>query len=160
MAAICHGNGNLESEGCCWVDGAICPNRWKLVDGHVFDAAGNDLGTVQEIIATVTNNKRAQERGVELTQGVTFLCGVAMKVLLADTRLIGNPTGFRAAWLAHADYQPIADAWERIGRPREYCPTFGPAEGQCCFAEPLAVNEAKQATLSEVAVQVRTGNRS
>jgi hypothetical protein len=160
MAAICHGNGDLVRGGCCYVDGAVCPNRWMIVDGHVFDAAGNDLGTVQEIIASVTNNRKAQQTGAELAQGITFLCGVAMKVLLADTRLIGNPTGFRQAWLNHAEYQPIADVWERIGKPRDWCMTYGPGEGQCCYAEPLAENEAKQALLSEVAVTVRTGTRS
>jgi hypothetical protein len=160
MAAICHGNGWLGQDGCCYVDGAVCPNRWKIVDGHVFDAQGNDLGTVEQLIATVTNNRNAQRTGAQLAQGITFLCGVAMKVLLNDTKLISNPTGFRAAWLAHPDYQPIAAAWERIGQPRNWCMTFGPGEGQCCYSEPLTENEAKQQLLSEVAVQVRTGTRS
>lgn len=155
--AFCHGNGNLNTDGCCWVGGEICPNRWKIVDGRILKGASlTDLGTVEDFAASVSNNPNIQKRITDQAQSLTFACSVAVDVLVADPSLLDDRPGFEAAWAAHQDYQPIADAWESIGKPRSWCPEYGPGEGQCCYAEDEATNAAKGATLTTSAVAIRS----
>lgn len=156
--SFCHGNGDLARDGCCWVAGVICPNRWKLVGGRIKEGPNLvDRGTVAEFAASVSNNPNIRRRITDQAQGLTYACKVAIDVLTTTPALLNDRAAFEAAWAAHADYQPIADAWEAIGKPRPWCPEFGPAEGQCCYAEDEATNAAKRGALSATAVQIRQG---
>lgn len=155
--AFCHGKGNQDTDGCCWVDGAICANRWKIVDGRILE--GPDLvdrGTVVDFAASVTNNRQARRRIVDQATGLTYACKVAVDVLATDSALLNDRAGFEAAWAAHPDYQPVADVWASHGKPRSWCPEYGPAEGQCCYAEDEATNAERRATLTSSAVTIRS----
>ncbi len=156
--AFCHGKGYLETDGCCWVNGVICANRWKIVDGRIKEGPNlTDLGTVAEFAATVTNNPNNRQKIVDQASGLTYACRAAINALIAQPALLNDRAGFEAAWAARPEYQPIADAWQAIGKPRNWCPTYGPAEGACCYSEDEATNAAKRATLSASAVQIRQG---
>ena len=156
--AFCHGKGNLDTDGCCWVNGVICANRWKIVDGRIKEGPElTDKGTVAEFAASVTNNKQAQDRIIAQAQGLIYACRAAVNVIIAQPALLNNRAGFEAAWAARPEYQPVADAWEAIGKPRAWCPQYGPAEGQCCYSEDEATNASKRSTLSVAAVQIRQG---
>lgn len=156
--AFCHGSGNLAGDGCCFVAGQVCALRWKIVDGRIKEGPQLvDRGTVAEYAASVTNNRQAQQRIIDQAQGVTFACKAAVEVVASDSKLLTDRAGFESAWAAHPAYQAVADQWEAIGMPRSYCPQFGPAEGQCCYAESESVNLAKCSALSASAVQIRQG---
>ena len=136
---FCHGNPVVNGDHCCWVDGARCPN---LLEGQeVADA-------VQVQIDLYNFKGPANNLARKLGDGINFACGVAIKVIAesidSTSQLPDRPT-FEAAWTAHADYQAIADAWEAMGKPRSWCPEYGPAEGQCCFAEDQATNDTRGA---------------
>lgn len=153
---FCHGNGDQARDGCCWVGGVICVNRWKIVDGRIKQ--GPDLldrGTVEEYAARQSNSPKIQQAIIDQAQALTYACRIAVGVISADPRLVDDRVGFEAAWAAHVDYQPVADAWEAIGKPRSWCPEYGPAEGQCCYAEDETVNAERRASLSAAAVQIR-----
>lgn len=155
---FCHGKGNLETDGCCWVNGVICHNRWKIVDGRIKEGPNlTDLGTPAEFAATITNNNAARQRIVDQATGIVFACRAAINALIAQPALLNNRTGFEAAWAARPEYQPVADAWEALGKPRNWCPQYGPAEGQCCYSEEEVVNEVNRTTLSAAAVTIRQG---
>ena len=154
---LCHGNGDLSVDGCCYVNGAVCPLRWKLVAGRILEGPDlTDRGTVVSFAASVSNNPNIRQRIIDQAQGLTYACSAAINALVADAKLLNDRPGFEAAWAARPEYQPIADAWEAIGKPRDWCPKFGPAEGQCCFGETQAVNDAKVAALSTTAVNIRS----
>jgi hypothetical protein len=134
--ALCHGN---PTEHCCWVDGQRCPN---LLEGPQV------LAAVEALIVQYDFKGQANNAAKLLDDGITFACHVALKVLAAHlnaTSQLADRATFEAAWTAHPDYQPIADAWEAIGKPRSWCPEYGPAEGQCCFAENATTNATKAA---------------
>lgn len=154
--AFCHGNGNLGSDGCCWVDGSICPNRWKIVNGRILEGPElRDLGTVAEFAASASKNPNVQQRIVDQAAGLTYACKVAVDVLANTPALLTDRAGFEQAWADHPDYQPIADHWETVGKTRSWCPEYGPAESQCCYAEPETENETKRAGLTTSAVTIR-----
>lgn len=155
--AFCHGQGNLDTDGCCYVAGAVCPNRWKIVDGRVYEGPDLvDLGTVQEVAATYHNSPAVQQRAIDQVQGMVYVCRVAVEVIVQDPKRINDRAAFEAAWAAHPDYQPIADEWEAIGKPRNWCPLYGPPENQCCYAEDEATNAAKASALTTSAVSIRS----
>jgi hypothetical protein len=140
---LCHGN---PSEHCCWVAGVRCVN---LLEGPQV------LAAVEALIVQYNFKGPANNAAKLLDDGITFACHVALKVLaasIASTGQLPGRTAFEAAWTAHPDYQSVADAWELIGKPRSWCPEYGPAEGQCCFAEDQATNDTKAAGIP---VQVR-----
>lgn len=142
--------------------------RWRIDytgaattrDAHIFDANDNDLGTVDSFVKQVHNGKPRQDRVVDVIQGAVYVCGALANSVIAD----GIPTGanwevdFEAAW--SAQYEPgaaaevVGDAWEAIGKPRNWCVTYGPGEGQCCFGEDQATNDTKAANLSVTRVTI------
>ena len=165
---ICHGQGdqraNLFDGGCCFVDGAVCPNRWfidrspgsAVTQALVLDSTGASLGTVDAVTRSyVGNNPSRRQEVYDELQGVLYLCKAAIAAIAANPSIRNNRATFDAAWAARSEYQPIADAWEAIGKPRNWCQLYGPTEGQCCFGETTTVNAARAATLSAVAVTVR-----
>lgn len=162
--AICHGNGDLGNDGCCFVNGNVCPLRWKIVGGRIFDNLGTDLGTVNAYIDSIVQSGAARTRAKAQVQGVTYACSAAVEVIAANASLLNDRPALNAAWDAHAGYvTKVRPAWsaieERLGlAPGEYnCSTWsGVTRSQCCFAEDSATNAAKAAGLSATAVTIRT----
>lgn len=167
MPICCHGQGGADQVnngdgGCCYVNGAVCPLRLKQVNGHIFDAAGNDLGTTTQYINSLTNNGAARARAAAQAQGVIFFCKAAVSVIVANASLLNDRPAFNTAWNNQAEYlAQVRPAWaaleQRNGLPAGsyQCSTWGPAIRHCCFSEDLATNEAKQAALSSTAVTLR-----
>lgn len=161
---LCHGNGNAGVDGCCFVDGAVCPLRWKIVDGRILEGPELlDRGTVEEFAASVSKSKQVQQRVVEQAQGVTFACKAAIEVVVDDPALLSDRDGFEAAWNGHADYVTLvrphwAAIENRLGLAAGsyQCSSWEGAGGpQCCFAEDQVTNSAKTAGLSSTAVTIR-----
>lgn len=176
---ICHGRGSMPgnnapdlfADGCCIIDDAPCPQRW-FIDyttsvpagdtgtATIRDATGASLGTVTAYVTSLMPGggpQKAQRvaRVVAQVQGILYVCSIKARIIGLDPSLITDRAAFEAALLADASYQPIADIWESRGQPRDWCSTFGSGEGQCCFAEDQATNDAKRAMLSVDAVEVR-----
>jgi hypothetical protein len=42
------------------------------------------------------------------------------------------------------------------GKPRNWCMTYGPTEGQCCYGEDQTTNDTNANVLDVVAVTVRS----
>lgn len=161
---LCHGSGNLTSDGCCYVNGAVCPLRWKIDAGHVYDAAGTDLGTVDAVIRQYAGpNPQRQRRVADQLQGVTFVCTAAVDVIANDPSLLTNRTAFEAAWSAHPRYATdVAPHWRALELANGWpagsydCPTWtGRAGPECCYAETQTVNDAKAQPLAATAVTIR-----
>lgn len=157
---LCHGSGNLEADpfngGCCWINGQVCPNRWYLEGGSVFDSNRTLLGTVNEVVESFVGKSRPRKnRVIEQVEGATYICSAAVLAVDADPSVLTDRAAFDAAWAARPEYQPVADAWEAIGKPRNWCQLYGPDEGQCCFSEDQATNDAKSGALTSTAVTVR-----
>lgn len=169
---ICHGQGDqrvdLFDGGCCFIAGQICPQRWYIDytgaattrDAHIIDASGTDLGTVDAFVKQIHNGKPRQDRVVEVIEGALYVCGALANAVIAD----GIPTGanweadFDAAWSAEYDVggsaEAVGDAWEALGKPRNWCVSYGPGEGQCCFGEDQATNDARAANLTTTRVTI------
>jgi hypothetical protein len=131
---LCHGN---PDQHCCWVNGVRCSN---LLEGPQILAAVEALITQYNFQGPLNNAARL------MPEGITFACHVALKVMAAHLDVTGQMiprSTFETNWAAHPDYDHVADAWEAIGKPRDWCPKYGPAEGQCCFSEPEPVNATK-----------------
>jgi hypothetical protein len=166
--AFCHGKGGADQDGthpngdggCCYVNGAVCPNRLKQVDGRVYDHTGADLGTTTQYINSLTNNGAARRRAADQVQGIVFGCVAAIRAIVANASIVTDRAVFDAAWAARLEYQAVADAWEALGLPRDYCQVYGMPQGQCCFSEDTVTNEARAADLSEVAVTLRRAGGS
>lgn len=157
MALACHGNGNISQQGCCYVDGVICPNRVTSVNLTAFI---NSLGL------TGNQKTQAQTYGTKALQSVTWACGVAIKVAIANPSLLNDRTAFDAAWVSHPDYLVTpAPSWRALeaaqGRPvNSYnCSSWGPTEAQCCFGEVQSVNDAKMALLDSTQVTIRKARK-
>lgn len=132
---LCHGN--PDGDHCCYVNGQRCSN---LLEGPEILAAVNALIAQYNFKGPVNNAAKL------LPEGITFACHVALKVLAEHfdaTGQLADRATFEANWAAHPDYQVVADAWEALGKPRSWCPEYGPAEGQCCFAEDETTNATK-----------------
>lgn len=160
---LCHGNGDAAVDGCCWVEGQICPLRWKIVNDHVFDHLGTDLGTVDSFIKARVNGKPNQDRAKAQLQGVVYVCSAAIDVLVADSTLLDDRARFEAAWNAHEGYvAQVRPAWARIeqslGLPdgSYQCSTWrGTGRAQCCWAEDQTTNDSKAGSLHADGVKVR-----
>lgn len=161
---LCHGNGNPSTDGCCYVDGAVCPLRWKIANDHVYDAAGTDLGTVDAVVRQYAGpNPQRQKRAKDQLQGVVYVCTAAVRVIVDNPATLTDRAAFETAWLNDAEYQTkVRPAWERLEQangwaPGSYdCPTWtGHGAPECCYAEPQATNDAKAAPLTASAVQIR-----
>lgn len=167
MARLCHGNGDPARDGCCWVNGAPCPLRLLLRDGHVYDAAGTDLGTVDAMARNyVGNNAQRRQRVLDQLQGTHIVCRAAIDVIVADPSLLNDRAAFNAAWNAHPDYvaqvRPAWAAHERragLAEGSYQCSTWTGEgdQGQCCYAESQATNDSTKSALTAVAVSLRSG---
>lgn len=152
MAVYCHGNGNESTGGCCWVNGALCPLLLRTDGASVYDNEDNNLG----LIATWAASEFGVVDGVTAAAhftGVTRLCSAGLRAAIAEP---SDRAAFETTWANDTAYQAIADQWEAIGMPRNYCPIYGPNENQCCFAEDQATNDAATALLDGVAVTIRS----
>lgn len=161
---ICHGNGDAPAfdGGCCIkVGGDVCELRWFIdwttPEGEVFDSTNTSMGTVDDVArAFVGNNPQRRARVAEAVQGTVYICQAAILVVDGDPSLLNDRAAFDAAWAARAEYQSIADGWEAIGRPRNWCMIYGPPEGHCCFREDQTTNDTYRAGLSVTAVSLRS----
>ena len=161
---ICHGQGDPTNDGCCWVEGAPCPLRLKITGGRVFDASGNDLGTVDTYINSLVQSGAARTRAKAQVQGVRIACRAAVEVLANDAKLLNDRAGFEAAWNQHPAYVALVrPTWARVedslglARGSYQCSTWkGTGSPQCCFAEDPVSNAAKAAGLTSTAVTIRT----
>lgn len=159
---LCHGQGNRDSDGCCWVDGAPCPLRWKITDGRVYDATGADLGTPTQAAGRIATGQ-ARGRVVAQLTGPAIVCRAALEVIASAATMLTNRPALNAAWNSHPEYvAKVRPEWARIEgelglAPGSYqCSTWrGIAGGECCFAEDAATNAAKEGTLTTEAVTVR-----
>lgn len=174
--AICHGQGDPRTDpflgGCCIVGRAegttlgqatdgICPNRWYIdwttPDGEVFDASRVSLGTVDEVaISYVGNNPQRRQRVADQLQGTRYICLAAVAAIDVDPSILLDRAAFDAAWEATDEYQVVADHWELISEPRNYCMVYGPTEAQCCFREDQATNDARRGELNITSVTIRS----
>ena len=161
---LCHGNGDLAVDGCCWIDGQVCPLRWLIEDGHIYEGPDlTDLGTVEGYITTNIKQKPRQDTARDMVQGARFLCRAAVEVLINDNGLVFDRPGFEAAWDAHPDYvAQVRPAWvaleQRLGLVEgEYqCSTWrGTGRAQCCFREDPVENDTKALPLSANARALR-----
>ena len=169
---ICHGRGSMPgnqaqgsfADGCCIWDNHVCPNRWYLTwntpDGEIFDASGQSLGTVTAYIQSQmpgggqTKTQRVN-RVLDQVRNIRYVCAPAAYVIGMDPSLITNRAQFEAAWSARAEYTPVGDYWVSVGKPRNWCMSFGPTEGQCCYGESQVVNDQNRSQLHTSAVEVR-----
>lgn len=177
--AVCHGQGSPNADpflgGCCWVNGAVCPQRWyidyststpagDIGTATIYNSARVSLGTVDAYVASLFNGKPRQDRARQMLQGSVYACGA----LTSDLANNGVPSGanweteLNARWSATFNpggpAQAVGDAWVAIGRPRNWCVSYGPALGQCCFGESDPVNAAGVAKLHVTRVAIANRN--
>src|SRR5687768_16925943 len=98
---ICHGNGDLVRDGCCYVAGQVCPLRLKIVDNRVYNNLGTDLGTVQEVAASYGANKPQRERIAKQLQGTTFVCKAVVDSIASNPQLLTDRPALETAWHSH-----------------------------------------------------------
>ncbi len=162
--AFCHGNGDPDTDGCCHLPSGVCPLRIKIVNGRVLRGPNlTDLGTVDQFVRSLTNNGAARNRATQQAQGITYACMAAIRSIVANPAVLTDRAALNAAWLADAEYVSIvAPQWREREDELELpagtldCPTWrGTGTAQCCFAEPIAMNEARGAGLHSTAVTVR-----
>lgn len=161
--ALCHGNGDLVRDGCCYVNGQVCPLRWKIEGGHIYDHQGADLGTVEAYVRSVVKGKANQDRVLAQVAGIRFACKAAVDVIANDAKLLSDRPGFEAAWNSHPDYvAQVRPHWRDIelrldmAEGSYQCSSWrGTAESQCCFAEDQVANDEKSAGLSDEAKALR-----
>lgn len=157
MPNVCHGSGNIDSGGCCWVEGVRCPLRWKQENGRILDRDRNDLGTLASAVQSrIGGNKAKRDRVAAAIGQRVYICSAAAK--------------YEGNWDAvHADAQyqaQVRPAWERVEErlgmePNSYnCGTWGPGDGQCCYAEDPVENATKAAWIFEVAVDIGIGKKA
>jgi hypothetical protein len=157
MSNVCHGQGNLETSGCCWVEGVRCPLRWKQENGRILDRDRNDLGDPATAVATKIGGPKPKRDRITAAIGQrVYICSAAAK--------------YEGNWDAvHADpdYQALVrPAWERVEQtnglaPNSYnCGTWGPGTGQCCYGESPEVNAAKAVWMSTVPVHIDIGKKA
>lgn len=163
---FCHGNGDLARDGCCWVNGQICPLRLKQVDGRIYEGPDMvDVGTMQDVAAEYTNNPNIQDRVAALAQGVTYMCRAAVDAIGNDPSVLTDRAAFEAAWAAHPDYTAqVAPIWRevenRAGMAEGAMDCFnwtGGSGGGCCYSEDATTNADKAAGLDPEVRTLREG---
>lgn len=163
--SFCHGKGNQETDGCCWVNGAPCPLRWKIVGGRIKEGPElTDRGTVAEYAATVSNNKQIQQRIVDQTQGLNIACRAAVEVIVANPALLNDRAAFDQAWNTHSEYvAQVRPHWRQVeinlglAEGAYQCSTWvGTGRNECCFSEDEATNTARRSNLASSAVTIRS----
>ena len=167
---ICHGQGDqgvgvdLFEGGCCFVAGAVCPLRWfidystsspagDVGTATILDSNRQSLGTVFDYVENLMPgggpNKAARvQRVLDQVQGTIFVCSAAATVIGLDPKLINDRVAFEEAMTAEPSYAPIGDYWVSIGKPFDWCPKYGPSEGQCCYGEDQATRRIARAICS------------
>lgn len=169
---LCHGRGDSEDGfdgGCCYLAGSICSNRWyfdyaegdpDVQNATILDSTGASLGTVYDYVDSLMpgggpNKAARMQRVFDQIQGTIYACSIPAYLLGMDPSLINDRATLDAQWMADEAYQPVADEWERIGKPRDWCSTYGPAEAQCCHRD-QSENDAGRAFLTVDSVTVRS----
>lgn len=153
---VCHGQGDLDHDGCCYVEGQVCPLRWKLVKGRIL-AGPNlvDIGSPPEAVASVMPDATPSERFAVVRSGIggrTFICSAALRhggdwsAVHTDPEYVEN---VRPAWERIEERMGLEPGAYQCGTWSE---TFG--RGQCCFGEPPETNARKGAWISEVTVEI------
>jgi hypothetical protein len=164
VAVFCHGKGNPDTDGCCWVNGAICPLRLKVVNGRVYEGPNLvDRGTITQFANSIITGKANRDRVVALLTGPVIACKAATEVIAGNGNLLTNRAGFETAWNTHTRYvAEVRPHWAKVEEDLSLpagsyqCSTWkGTAGTECCFAEPEVTNLTKRADLSTVAVTVR-----
>ena len=164
----CHGNGNLATDGCCYVAGQVCPLRWKVENGIVYEGPNlTDLGEYTSAVDTKIGGAKAKRDAAKAqVPGAKYLCRAALEVIAADPTIVNDRAGFEAAWNNHAEYVALVrPEWQKIEErnglaPGSYqCSTWKGIGGikQCCFAEP-AINATTvlQTAFNATAVTIRS----
>lgn len=171
---LCHGQGDLNKGGCCYVNGDVCPLRWDLRVNedtgvrHLYASDGTDLGPVEDYIRSVVKGRGNQDRAIAQTQAIRWACRAAVEVLASDSRLLTDRQAFADAWNAHPEYQAkVRIHWEaledRLGLPAGsyQCSNWrGTDVPQCCFAEDVVTNETKASSLHSDAKNLRQAGGS
>lgn len=169
---LCHGRGDSEDGfdgGCCFLAGAVCDNRWyfeyaegdpNVQNATILDSTGASLGTVYDYVDNLMpgggpNKAARMQRVFDQIQGTIYACSIPAYLIGMDPSLINDRPTLDAQWMADAAYQPVADYWESIGKPRDWCSTYGLGEGQCCHRD-QAENDAGRAFLTVDSVTVRS----
>lgn len=163
MPRFCHGKGNPDTDGCCWVNGQVCGLRLKIVNGRVLEGPQLvDRGTIAQYAATL-GAKQVRDRATAQLTGPVIACRVAVTLIAKNGALLTDRPALDAAWIGHADYQAqVRPVWtaveQRQGLPAGTldCPEWhGSGTPQCCYAEDEATNLTRRADLSTAAVTVR-----
>lgn len=171
---LCHGQGDPAADpfdgGCCHLpslpDGTkrVCPLRWYIDyststppgdvgTATIYDSDRNALGTVDDFIASFINGNPKRQRARNMIQGAVYVCG-GLATELAEN---GIPTGanwaseLNARWSAIYDPggagEAVGDVWVSRNKPRNWCVTYGPSEGHCCFSEDATTNATRATVL-------------
>lgn len=165
MAVICHSQGNIATDGCCYVAGAPCPLRWKIVNGRVLQGSNlTDIGTVAQAVNARWSGSQARARVNAQLTGLLVACRAALDSFASDSRTVTDRARLNAAWDANTDYlNQVRPHWAAVEQANGWaagsyqCSTWkGAGSGECCFGESAAVNLAKQAAMSATAVTIRT----
>ncbi len=175
---ICHGQGDPEEGfdgGCCFVDERVCPLRWYISysggdnttpveTARLLDHNGTDLGSVDQVARSfVGNSPPKRQRIFDQLQGAVYVCSAAALGVDDNPNGLTDRAAFEAAWQARIEASDIpwrsgtsvAQWWADNNRPRNWCASFGPTEGQCCHGEDLATNTTRRTRLTVTAVAVR-----
>lgn len=163
---FCHGNGDLESDGCCWVAGEPCPLRVKVSGSKIQRGKGAAVDAAAFLDASGGTAERRDRLGTQL-EGVTYACSAALDVIADDPSLRFRRSEFEEAWNNHPEYvELVRPHWEELEEqlglePGSYqCSTWiGTGGPQCCFAEPEDENEEKARGLAVSAVAIRKAVR-
>lgn len=165
--AYCTGNPST-TDHCCWLGGQRCPHHLAETETETRAGGGWTGGTrtaaewflLDELDRRGINQGSVRNVALKLVGGQPNQCAQAIVAGLDWYETSGGvPDGTaRAAWAAlwSARYAPGADAaavgdhWATIGRPRDWCVSFGPAEGHCCFAQ-----GDSQTAAAEMSVEIR-----
>lgn len=136
---FCTGDGNLTTGGCCWVNGEVCPFRWRVEDGVVYDRDDNVLGDLAEAARRLT--PAGEQRVVDQLEGVTWACKVALRIIGNNQKALNDRPFLEDQWRTDPEYvEQVRPAWaaieERMGmEPGSFnCSTWqGGDPVGCCF---------------------------
>jgi hypothetical protein len=165
---ICHGQGEPQEDpflgGCCFINGSVCPHRWFIdrtgPEPVIVNHQRVVLGTLTAYINTLFNSGPRRTRAQQMLQGTNYGCGVILTELAQN----GVPTGgnwateldtrWSALYAEGAVADDVGDAWAAIGKPRNWCVSYGPGEDQCCFGETQTVNDQRATALHVTRVTI------
>lgn len=177
---LCHGQGDptLNLPGCCYLPGGtVCPMRWMVNEaGNVIDSNGVNVGSLDSAIRNTfgVNNPNIREQikqfigrldGVGPRMFVCMAFGYAARDHWAEFMAqtggvwgVSDEVILEQRWSEEYEVggsaTAVGDAWEAAGKPRNWCVTFGPDEGHCCFRETQQVNDTQAAKVTATRVSV------